>query len=133
LSKEKIFGKTITVFTILAILISCLGLYGLSAFTVEQRTKEIGIRKVLGASASQIVGLLNKKFTLLVIIALVISVPLSIYLIEQWLDGFAYKVELNIGLFLITGLISILIAWIAVSYHSLKAANINPTDTLKYE
>jgi putative ABC transport system permease protein len=133
LSKEKIFGKTITVFTILAILISCLGLYGLSAFTVEQRTKEIGIRKVLGASASQIVGLLNKKFTLLVIIALVISVPLSIYLIEQWLDGFAYKVELNISLFLITGLISILIAWIAVSYHSLKAANINPTDTLKYE
>jgi putative ABC transport system permease protein len=133
LSKEKIFSKTITVFTILAILISCLGLYGLSAFTVEQRTKEIGIRKVLGASAYQIVGLLNKKFTLLVIIALVISVPLSIYLLQQWLDGFAYKVELNVGLFLITGLISILIAWIAVSYHSLKAANINPTDTLKYE
>lgn len=133
LTKEKIFGKAISVFTILAILISCLGLYGLSAFTVEQRTKEIGIRKVLGASAYHIVSMLNKKFTLLITIALVISVPLSVYILQKWLDGFAYKVELNVGLFFITGLISILIAWIAVSYHSLKAASINPTDTLKYE
>jgi putative ABC transport system permease protein len=133
LSKEKTFGKAITVFTFLAILISCLGLYGLSAFAVEQRTKEIGIRKVLGASAYQIVSMLNKQFTLLVTIALVISVPLSVYLIQKWLDGFAYRVDLNVGLFLFTGLISILIAWIAAGYHSLKAASIDPVDTLKYE
>jgi putative ABC transport system permease protein len=105
----------------------------LAAFTVEQRTKEIGIRKVLGASPLQIVGLLNKRFTLLVIMALVISVPLSVYFIQQWLVGFAYQVELSAGLFLFTVFISIFIAWTAVGYHSWRAAAINPTDTLKCE
>ncbi|MBI1770439.1 MAG: ABC transporter permease [Bacteroidetes bacterium] len=133
LSKEKVFGKAINFFALLAIFISCLGLYGLSAFTAEQRTKEIGIRKVLGASTLHIVGMLNKRFTFLVLLALGISVPLSIYAIEKWLEDFAYRVELGAGVFIITSLGSLFIAWIAVSYHSLKAAWINPSDTLKYE
>lgn len=133
LEKEKVFGKAINFFTALAIFISCLGLYGLSAFTAEQRTKEIGIRKVLGATAIHIVTMLNKKFTLLVILALVISIPISIYLLQKWLADFAYRVELSSGIFLLTSVSSLIIAWIAVSYHSLKAARINPSDTLKYE
>ena len=94
LTKEKIFGKAIGFFTGLAIFISCLGLYGLSAFTAEQRTKEIGIRKVLGATTTAIVIMLNKKFTRLVIIAMCIAVPTSVYLMVQWLQGFAYRAEL---------------------------------------
>ncbi len=133
LSKEKVFGRAINFFTFLAIFISCLGLYGLSAFTAEQRTKEIGIRKVLGASALHIVTMLNKRFTLLVVIALVISVPLSVYVIQKWLSEFAYRVELTAWIFILTSLSSLLIAWMAVSYHSIKAAWINPSETLKYE
>jgi len=133
LGKEEIFGRAINVFTLLAIFISCLGLYGLSAFTAEQRTKEIGIRKVLGATSLHIVTMLNKKFTTLVIIALIISIPLSVYLIQKWLEDFAYRIELSPLIFLGTSISSLLIAWLAVSYHSLKAAWINPSDTLKYE
>jgi len=133
LEKENVFGRAINVFTLLAIFISCLGLYGLSAFTTEQRTREIGIRKVLGATALHIVAMLNRKFTLLVIVALVISIPISIYLLQKWLSEFAYHAELSIGVFLMTSISSLLIAWLAVSYHSLKAAWINPSETLKYE
>ena len=133
LGKEKVFGKAINVFTLLAIFISCLGLYGLSAFTAEQRTKEIGIRKVLGATATQIVTMLNKKFTKLVITALFVSIPLSAYLIQKWLEGFAYRIELSPEIFLLTSISSLLIAWLAVSYHSVKAAWINPSESLKYE
>jgi putative ABC transport system permease protein len=133
LNKEKVFGKAINFFTLLAIFISCLGLYGLSAFTAEQRTKEIGIRKVMGASALQIVTLLNKKFTLLVVIALLISVPLSVYILQHWLADFAYRVDLSAGVFLLTTVIALLVAWMSVSYHSLKATWINPAETLKYE
>jgi putative ABC transport system permease protein len=133
LEKERVFAKAINAFTLLAIFISCLGLYGLSAFTAEQRTKEIGIRKVLGATSFQVVTMLNKKFTLLVMVALVISIPASIYLLQKWLSEFAYRVELSSGIFLLTAVSSLAIAWLAVSYHSLKAAWINPSETLKYE
>jgi putative ABC transport system permease protein len=133
LEKEAVFAKAINAFTLLAIFISCLGLYGLSAFTAEQRTKEIGIRKVLGATSFHIVAMLNRKFTLLVIVALAISIPISIYLLQKWLSEFAYRVELSSEIFLLTSLASLMIAWLAVSYHSLKAAWINPSDTLKYE
>ncbi|MEI9919868.1 MAG: ABC transporter permease [Bacteroidota bacterium] len=93
LKKDEVFGKAINFFTSLAIFISCLGLYGLSAFTAEQRTKEIGIRKVLGASSSQIVLMLNRKFTVLVLIAIIVSVPAAAWLASQWLDEFAYKIS----------------------------------------
>lgn len=131
--KEAVFGKAINVFTALAIFISCLGLYGLSAYTAEQRTKEIGIRKVLGASVSNIVVMLNRKFTRLVLIACFISVPAAFYIGQQWLDGFAYRIELGVGLFAIAIVLSLLVAWLTVGYHSLKASLINPSETLKYE
>ncbi len=133
LQKESVFGKAISFFTLLAIFISCLGLYGLSAYTAEQKTKEIGIRKVMGASASNIVVMLNRKFTILVLIAAVISIPASYFIAQQWLQGFAYRVEMSAGIYLISIVAALLIAWITVSYHSLKAAWINPAETLKYE
>ncbi len=133
LKKEEVFGKAINVFTLLAILISCLGLYGLSAYTAEQRTKEIGIRKVLGASIFNIVFMLNRKFTLLVLLAMAISIPVSIYAGQKWLQGFAYHIELGVGVFLISIVLALLVAWITVGYHSIKASVINPADTLKYE
>jgi putative ABC transport system permease protein len=133
LKKEAVFGKAINFFTLLAIFISCLGLYGLSAFTAEQRTKEIGIRKVMGATASNIILMLNKKFTLLVLMAIFISLPLSIYITQQWLEGFAYRAQPGVGIFLFSILSSLIIAWMTVSYHSFKASVINPSETLKYE
>ena len=133
LQKEKIFEKAINFFTLLSIFISCLGLYGLSAYTAEQRTKEIGIRKVMGASAQRIVVMLSRKFTMLVLVALVISLPLSIFIVEKWLQGFAYRVELGAGVFVLSIVMSVLVGWLAVGYHSIKAARINPADTLKYE
>lgn len=133
LQKEAVFGKTINFFTLLAIFISCLGLYGLSAYTAEQRTKEIGIRKVLGASASNIVVMLNRKFTALVLIAVVISVPLAFYAAQQWLQGFAYKVEVSPIVYVLSVVAVFTIAWLTVSYHSIRATNVNPADTLKYE
>jgi putative ABC transport system permease protein len=133
LKKEAVFGKAINFFTLLAIFISCLGLYGLSAFTAEQRTREIGIRKVMGATATNIVLMLNKKFTLLVLTAILISIPLSIYITQQWLEGFAYRAETGIGIFLFSILSSLMIAWMTVSYHSFKVSGTNPSETLKYE
>ena len=133
LEKEKMFGKAIGFFTALAIFISCLGLYGLSAYTAEQRTKEIGIRKVLGASASNILAMLNKKFAMLVFIAIFIATPVSYYVMTKWIEGFAYRVELQLWIFLSSIALALVIALATVSYHSLKAALINPADTLKYE
>lgn len=133
LKKEEVFGKAMNVFTLLAILISCLGLYGLSAYTAEQRTKEIGIRKVLGASIVNIVFMLNRKFTLLILLSVAISIPVSIYAGQQWLQGFAYHIDLGIGIFLISIVLALLVAWATVGYHSIKASVINPADTLKYE
>ena len=133
LKKEQVFGKAIGFFTALAIIISCLGLYGLAAFTAEQRTKEIGIRKVLGASASNIVIMLNRKFTGLIIIAIIIAVPTSVYFMLQWLEGFAYRTELQLWIFGGSIALALVLAWLTVGYHSLKAAWINPSDTLKYE
>jgi putative ABC transport system permease protein len=133
LQKEAVFGKAVNFFTLLAIFISCLGLYGLSAFTAEQRTKEIGIRKVMGASSSAIVLMLNRQFAVLVGIALAISIPLSVYITQQWLNDFAYRIQLDFWIFLLAAVSSGIVALITVSYHSVKAAWANPTDSLKYE
>ncbi len=131
--KEAMFGKAIGFFTLLAILISCLGLYGLSAFTAEQRTKEIGIRKVLGANALNIVGMLNRKFAVLVVVAVLISTPVAAYVMREWLNGFAYRIELQTWIFLSAIGLAFVVALLTVSFHSMKAAMINPAETLKYE
>jgi putative ABC transport system permease protein len=133
LKKDEVFGKAMNFFTMLAIFISCLGLYGLSAYTAEQRTKEIGIRKVLGASSSQIVLMLNRKFTILISVAIALSIPLSIWLISQWLDSFAYKITPGAGVYVGSVAIALLTAWITVSLHSIRASWVNPSDALKYE
>ena len=133
LQKEKVLGKAIGFFTALAIFISCLGLYGLSAYTAEQRTKEIGIRKVLGASTTHVVSMLNKKFARLILTSVLIAVPSSWYIMSKWIEGFAYKAQLPLWLYLAPVALAFGVALITVSFHSIKAAFVNPVDTLKYE
>ena len=110
-----------------------LGLLGLSAFTAAQRTKEIGIRKVHGAGTSSIIYLLYKDIMYLVIIASVLVVPLSYYIITKWLGNFAYKAQLNYVTFVGVALSALLFAFLTVAFHSLKTARTNPVDSLKYE
>lgn len=133
LRKEASFSSSINIFTGLAILISCLGLFGLSAFTAEQRTREIGIRKVLGATATSIVVMLNRKFTVLVLLAVAISVPVSLFIAGRWLENFAYRIDIGAGMFVVSILVAMVLAWLTVSYHSIRASSVNPAETLKYE
>jgi len=130
---EKNLTKVVSVFSALAIVIACLGLYALAAFMAEQRTKEIGIRKVMGASVPQLVSLLSKDFLWLVGIAVVVGIPVGYYLMDQWLEGFAYKTTIDSMVFVLAGVISLLIAWLTVSYESLKAAMANPVQSLRNE
>jgi putative ABC transport system permease protein len=131
---EQKMSNIILIFTILAISIACLGLFGLATFTAEQRSKEISIRKAMGASVSNLVALLSKDFAKLVLIAFVISGPLSYYVMSNyWLQNFAYRVEIDVMMVLAAGLISIFIAWLTVSYQSFKTANTNPVEHLKSE
>ena len=116
-----------------AILISCLGLFGLAAFTAQRRLKEIGIRKVLGSSVSNIVFLLSKDFTLLVFISMLIALPGSYFLLRNWLERFAFRIDLELWFFLGAGLIALIIAWLTVGSQALRAANVNPTECLKDE
>jgi putative ABC transport system permease protein len=129
---EQKMGNIILVFTILAISIACLGLFGLAAYTTEQRSKEISIRKALGASLANLVTILSKDFTLLVLLAFVIAGPLSYYIMNQfWLKNFAYRIDIDILMIMGAGLISIVISWLTVSYQSFKTAASNPVDYLK--
>ena len=130
---EQRLGDLFKVFAVLAIIISCLGLYGLSAFMAEQRTKEIGVRKVLGASVLNIVYLLSTGFTRLILIAVLIAVPVSWILINKWLEGFAYHIEVSWMVFVIVSLVALCIAWLTVSYESVKAAIMNPVKSLRME
>jgi putative ABC transport system permease protein len=120
-------------FSLLSIFISCLGLFGLTAFTTKQRTKEIGIRKVLGASMSSVVGLISREFIWLVFISMVIAWPVAWYIANRWLVSFAYRIEIEIWIFLLAGLLVLMIALLTVSYQSIKAALTNPVETLRYE
>ncbi len=126
-------GSIIKYFAILAIFISCLGLFGLASFMTEQRTKEIGIRKVLGSSVTTIVMLLSKGFTKWVILANIVAWPIAYYAMNKFLQMFAYRAEMNIWLFIISGLLALVIALVTVGYQTIKAANSNPVDALKYE
>jgi len=133
LEKEAILGKAITLFTLLAIFISCLGLYGLSAHTAENRTKEIGIRKVLGASVQQIAGLLSREFLLLVGIAFILAAPLAWYATHQWLEGFAYRTAIHWWMFALTGLAAVVVALFTLGYQTISAASRNPVESLRSE
>jgi ABC-type antimicrobial peptide transport system permease subunit len=113
--------------------ISCLGLLGLAAFTAEQRTKEIGIRKVLGANVAAMVALLSKDFLKLIVIAIVLATPIAWYLMDQWLKDFVYHIELSWGIFAIAGIIAISIALFTVSFQSIRAALSDPVKSLKAE
>ena len=130
---EQRMGKISTVFSLLAIVIACLGLLGLVSFSAAQKTKEIGIRKVLGASSSSIVLLISKDFTRLLIIALIAGFPIAYWIMDKWLDDFAYKTDIGIWPVLVSALLSILIAFGTASYQAVKAALINPADTLRNE
>lgn len=130
---EQKMGNIFNLFAILAIFISCIGLYGLSAFMAEQRTKEIGVRKVLGASVFSIVYLLSGKFTRLIVIAMVIAIPVSGWAINSWLKGFAYRINISWIIFLVACVTALLIALLTVSYESVKAAIANPVDSLRSE
>ncbi len=117
----------------LAIFIACLGLFGLAAFTAEQRTKEIGVRKVLGANVMSLVGLLSNDFLRLVMVAIVLAIPVAWFAMNKWLDGFAYRIEISWWVFIAAGFTSIAIALFAVSFQSIKAALANPVDSLRSE
>jgi len=130
---EERLGKTFNFLSVLAIFIACLGLLGLAFFTIERRTKEIGIRKVLGASVLDIITLLSKDFTKLVVVANVIAWPIAYYAMNKWLQNFAYRSSLNIWIFILAGAIALIIALITISFQSTKAAIANPADSLRYE
>jgi len=131
--KEKKIGTILNAFTLFAILISCLGLFGLASFLTEQRTNEIGIRKVLGASESGIVFLLSKQFTKWVLIANLFAWPAAYFVMNEWLKSFAYRVNIGVWVFLLSGVLAVGIALVTVSYQALKAARANPIDSLRYE
>jgi len=130
---EQKLGKIFTIFCVLALFVASLGLFGLSSFTAEQRTKEIGIRKVLGANAVQIVLLLTQDFTRLVLIAILIALPIAYYGTYRWLEDYAYRMSLDISIFVIPGILAIVIAWLTISFQSLKVAFNKPAASLRNE
>ena len=132
-SGEQRLGKIFVIFAGLAIVIACLGLFALTSFTAEQRTKEIGIRKVLGASIGGIVVLLSREFGKLILIAFVIAAPLAWFGVQKWLESYTYKVEVGPGVYALAGVLSLGIAWLTMSFQSLKAASTNPVKALRSE
>ena len=130
---ETVVGSLANYFAFLAIFISCLGLFGLAAFTAEQRTKEIGVRKVLGASVASVVALLSKDFLKLVLIAIVVATPVSYLAMQQWLQNFQYKVDIAWWVFVLASLLAVGVALLTVSYQSIKAALMNPVKSLRSE
>ncbi|RYY54256.1 MAG: ABC transporter permease [Chitinophagaceae bacterium] len=130
---EQRLGTLFNIFSILAILISCLGLYGLSAFMAEQRRREIGVRKALGASVASIVYLLSTGFTRLILLSILIATPLAWFAINSWLQGFAYHIEIGWLVFVIAAVAALGIAWLTVGYESVKAALVNPVKSLRTE
>jgi putative ABC transport system permease protein len=132
-SNERTSGQIFNIFSVLAIVIACVGLFGLSAFIAAQRTKEIGIRKVLGSTGSRIVVLLSKDFAKLVLFAFIVAVPISYYVMTRWLQNFAYRTDIQFWIFLLAGLAAVLVAQLTISFQALKAANIRPAEALRFE
>jgi putative ABC transport system permease protein len=132
-SNEQRMVKLFVIFTTLAVIIACLGLFGLAAYAAEQRNREISIRKVLGANVSGLVALLSKDFIKLVFIAIVIATPLAWLVMQKWLQGFAYRDHIHWWFFAVTALGAIVIAFVTISFQSIKAAMANPVDSLRSE
>jgi putative ABC transport system permease protein len=130
---EKKLSDAFLVFSALAIFISALGLFGLASFTTEEKTKEIGLRKVLGASVADIVSYLSREFTKWVAVANIFAWPIAYIAMNKWLQNFAYRTNLNIWIFILSGLAALIIALLTVSYQTIKAAAANPVDSLRYE
>ena len=128
-----LFGKVFGSFAFLAILIACFGLLGLSAYNVLQRTKEIGIRKVLGASVQSIMVLLSQDFLKLVLISLLLAVPIGWYVMDSWLQDYAYRINISWWIFLTAGMLSLCIALLTIGFQVLKAAVDNPVKSLRTE
>ncbi len=130
---EEKTGQIFTGFAMIAVLIASLGLLGLVAFTTEQRTKEIGVRKVLGASVNQVLVLLSKEFLILVSLAFIISVPLTWWVMHNWLNNFAYRIQISWWIFAVGGMLAVLITLITISFQSIRAAVANPVNSLRSE
>jgi putative ABC transport system permease protein len=126
-------GKLFLIFSCLAIFIACLGLFGLASFNAMQRTKEIGIRKVLGASVPGVVGLLSREFLILVAVSNLIAWPIAWYFMDKWLQDFAYKISISVWVFIAAGTLALLIALFTVAFQAIKTAVSNPIHALKYE
>ncbi len=126
-------GKIFASFTVFAVFIACLGLFGLASFTSEQRTKEIGVRKVLGASVSNIVVLLSKEFSKWVLVASLVAWPVAYYIVSQWLQSFAYRISIGFWIFLLSTVLALFVAMATVGFKAVKAAIANPVDALRYE
>jgi ABC-type antimicrobial peptide transport system permease subunit len=130
---EERIGKLASFFAILAIFISCLGLFGMASFMAEQRTKEIGVRKVLGASVTNLWGMLSKDFVVLVVLSCFIAVPIGWYFMNKWLENFAYRIHISWQIFVASGMIALMIALLTVSFQTIKAALANPVKSLRTE
>jgi len=130
---ENKMSKITLIFSALSILVACLGLFGLSTFTAEQRKKEMSIRKVLGSSDSEIFMLFSKHFFALILIANVVAFPLAYLIMKKWLSSFAYQVEIDLSLFLISGLAAVAIAFFTICYQAWRASHTNPAEVLKNE
>ena len=126
-------GQIFSIFTILGLFIACLGLLGLASYTTERRTKEIGIRKVLGASVLGIAMMLSKQFTKWVLVANLIAWPLAYYFLNQWLKSFAYSARVDVLTFFISGFLVLVLALLTVSFQTIRAATANPSESLRYE
>lgn len=131
--QEQRIGKVVLTFAVLAVLIACLGLFGLATYIAEQRTKEIGIRKVLGASVSNIVAMLSTDFVRLIVVSFVIAAPIAWWMMSNWLQGFAFRIHLNWWIFAATGITALLVAMLTLSFRAIRAALANPTVSLKTE
>ncbi|MBU1100257.1 MAG: ABC transporter permease [Bacteroidetes bacterium] len=130
---EQSMGKIIMIFSLFSVFVGCLGLFGLASFTAEEKTKEIGIRKVLGSSVGEIIMMLSKQFVKWVLLANIIAWPLAYFTMDSWLQNFAYQTELSFGIFILAGFIAIIIALATVTYQAVKAALMNPVSSLKHE
>jgi putative ABC transport system permease protein len=131
--KEQNMNAILRIFAFLTILVACLGLFGLATFTAQQRFKEIGIRKVLGSSVPQIVGILAADFIKLVVISMVIAFPVGYYLMNKWLQDFTYRIDVEWWVFIVAAIITVFIAFVTISFRSIKAALMNPVKSLRTE
>jgi len=130
---EMKLGQSFNYFTLIAILLSCLGLLGLASYMAEKKTKEIGIRKVLGATVPNILVLLTREFTRFVFLANIIAWPIAYFAMNKWLQSFAYRIDIGLWIFAVSSLLALFMALLTVSYQSIKAATANPVDSLRYE